>query len=94
MTSIYWGFACGLALFILHVSDKFGQGVLMNYILGRNHRPKEEERIFMFMDLRSSTTLAEQLGHTEYSSLIQDCFFDLNDVAIKNEASIYQYLGD
>jgi adenylate cyclase len=94
MTIMYWGIACMLALFILHVSDKFGQGVLLNFILGKYHHPKEEKRIFMFMDLKSSTTYAEKLGHIKYSELIQDCFFDLTDVVAKNDANIYQYVGD
>jgi adenylate cyclase len=94
MTIVFWGIACMLALFILHVSDKFGQGVLLNFILGKYHQPKEEIRIFMFMDLKSSTTYAEKLGHTEYSKLIQDCFFDLTDVVANNDANIYQYVGD
>lgn len=94
LTIIYWGISCMLALFILHVSDKFGQGILLNFILGKYHQPKEEKRIFMFMDLKSSTTYAEKLGHIKYSKLIQDCFFDLTDVAERNAAGIYQYVGD
>jgi adenylate cyclase len=94
MSIFYWGIACMLALFILHVSDKFGPGVLLNFILGKYHHPKEEKRIFMFMDLKSSTTYAEKLGHIEYSKLIQDCFFDLTDVVSENNANIYQYVGD
>ena len=46
------------------------------------------------MDLKSSTAIAEQLGHFEYSQLIQDCFYDLNEVTPKYEAEIYQYVGD
>jgi adenylate cyclase len=94
MTFIYWGLACISALFILQVNDKFGQGVLINFFLGKYHRPKEDERIFMFMDLKSSTTYAEELGHLKYSEFIQDCFFDLTDVVIQYEAKIYQYVGD
>ena len=91
---LYWGFIMSISLFILHVSDKFGQGVLLNFILGKYHHPKEEIRIFMFMDLKSSTTYAEDLGHIKYSELIQDCFYDLTDVVANNDAKIYQYVGD
>jgi len=90
----YWSIACMLALFILQVSDKFGQGVLISFILGRYHRPKEEDRVFMFMDLKSSTAYAEKLGHIKYSQFIQDCFFDITDVITKHDAKIYQYVGD
>jgi adenylate cyclase len=56
---IFWGVACMLALFILQINEKFGQGILVNFLLGKYHIPKEDERIFMFMDLKSSTTYAE-----------------------------------
>jgi adenylate cyclase len=93
-TMLYWGFACMLALFVLQINEKFGQGVLLNFLLGRYHKPKEDQRIFMFMDLRSSTTYAERLGHIKYSQLIQDCFFDLTDIVLSYGAKIYQYVGD
>ena len=93
-TFVYWGIACMLALFFLQINEKFGQGVLLNFLLGKYHRPKEDRRIFMFMDLKSSTTIAEKLGHIRYSQLIQDCFFDLTDIVISHEAKIYQYVGD
>ncbi len=91
---IFWGTACILALFILQINEKFGQGVLLNFIMGKYHKPKEEARIFMFLDLKSSTTYAEKLGHIKYSQLIQDCFFDITEVVTKHDAEIYQYVGD
>jgi len=60
---------------------------------GRFYTPREEERIFMFIDLQSSTKHAENLGHIEYSKMIQDCFNDLG-IVVENEAEIYQYVGD
>ena len=93
-TFVYWGLMVLLALFILEVSEKFGQGVLLSFMLGKYYRPREELRIFMFMDLKSSTAFAEKLGHLKYSRLIQDCFYDLTDVVTKYKAVIYQYVGD
>ncbi|WP_121667224.1 adenylate/guanylate cyclase domain-containing protein [Mesonia aquimarina] len=60
---------------------------------GKFYTPREEKRIFMFLDLQSSTQHAERLGHIKYSKLIQDCFNDLG-VVLENEAEIYQYVGD
>ncbi len=91
---IYWSFAVMTGLFILQINDKFGKGVLINFLLGKYHHPKEEVIIFMFMDLKSSTAYAEEHGHIKYSQLLQDCFFDLTDVVIKRNASVYQYVGD
>ncbi len=81
-------------LFIRISNDKFGRGVLFNMLIGKYRNPREEERLFMFIDLQSSTTLAEKLGHYKYSQLIQDCFFDLNKIIDRYDAEIYQYVGD
>ena len=91
---VYWSIAVMTGLFILQINDKLGKGVLINFLLGKYHRPKEEVRIFMFLDLKSSTAYAEEHGHLKYSQLIRDCFYDLSDVVIKRDASIYQYVGD
>ena len=89
-----WGFIIVLTLFLLLVSDKFGQGVLINFLLGRYHRPREEHRIFMFLDMKSSTTIAEKIGHIQYYELLNDFFFDLTDPIILSRGEIYQYVGD
>ena len=91
---VYWSFAVLSAFFILNISDKLGQGVLLNYLLGKYHTPKEENRVFMFLDLISSTEYAEKLGHKKYSMMIQDCYSDLTDVVNDCNAQIYQYVGD
>ena len=48
----------------------------------------------MFMDLKSSTALAEKLGHLKYSSFIRDSFMDINQVLSRFNAEVYQYIGD
>lgn len=78
---------------IRQVNLMLGEGNLSKLMRGKFYHPHEEQRIFMFLDLQSSTTLAEKLGHLQYSSLIQDCFNDLG-VVIENEAQIHQYVGD
>lgn len=75
------------------VNLMLGSNNLGKLITGKFYTPAEEERIFMFLDLQSSTQHAERLGHIEYSKLIQDCFNDLSIVA-KFDADIYQYVGD
>lgn len=80
--------------FIKIANEKFGSGVFLNFLLGKYRTPKEEKRLFMFIDLRSSTTIAEKLGHFKYSALIQECFYDLNRIVSKYDAEIYQYVGD
>lgn len=78
---------------LYQVNLMLGEGNLLRFIRGEFYEPKEEPRIFMFLDLQSSTTLAEQLGHERYSTMIQDCFNDLG-VVVEHATEIYQYVGD
>jgi adenylate cyclase len=91
---IYYFFMTLMVNFINQVNKKYGPGVLLPLLLGRYRNPKEEERIFMFMDLKSSTTTAEKLGHIRYSSFIRDCFVDINEALFPFCAQVYQYVGD
>lgn len=94
MMLIYYLFMTLLISFINQVQRKYGPGVLVPLLLGRYQHPREEEKIFMFMDLKSSTAAAEKLGHLKYSSFIRDCFFDINEVLHSHRAQVYQYVGD
>lgn len=91
---VYMNLAAWILSSVQIANDKFGKGVFLKMLFGKYREPKEEKRIFMFLDLESSTTIAEKLGHFKYSQLIQDCFYDLNEVVLDFEAEIYQYVGD
>lgn len=71
-----------------------GREVLVNLIFGKYHFPRKEKKVFMFIDMKSSTTIAEKIGHVAFSRLIQDCFIDLTDSVIRYNAQIYKYIGD
>lgn len=80
--------------FVSQMGKMFGRGVLMEYLTGKYYNPIEEERIFMFLDLKSSTKIAENLEHKLYSNLIQDCFEIASLMAESFMGRIYQYVGD
>jgi class 3 adenylate cyclase len=54
----------------------------------------EVERIFMFLDITSSTSIAENLGHVKYFELLNDFFNDLAKPIASHKGEIYQYVGD
>lgn len=86
---------CSLMFSFFRIANnKFGKGVIINMLLGHYRKPREVERILMFVDLKSSTAIAEELGHLNYSQFIQDCFYYLNRIVGKYGAEIYQYVGD
>ena len=94
MIAIYALVMAPVISFINQMNKKFGPGVLLPMLFGKYRQPVEEQRMFMFMDMKSSTAHAEVLGHIKYSALIRDCFLDINQALVKYRGEIYQYVGD
>lgn len=91
---IYFTLGLITCLFYDEISNNVGQNVLLNFFIGKYHHSVEEERVFLFLDMKSSTTIAEQLGHTQYFYLLRDYYYDLSDAIIQFGGEIYQYVGD
>ncbi len=91
---IYMVFVRLSLAFIEQMSLLVGSKELVNIALGRFHRPRYEQRLFIYLDMTNSTAHAEQLGDYRFSCLIQDCFRLLADPVTDNEAEIYRYMGD
>src|SRR4030095_13508490 len=70
------------------------KGELLNYVLGRYHRPREVDRIFCFIDLKDSTSIAEKLGHLRFAMFMRDYYSDISEALRITAAQIYQYVGD
>jgi adenylate cyclase len=86
-----------IAFFTLHglrVSEKYGPGTYFRLFIGKFHKPREVERIFMFLDLTDATTIAEQLGHRRFFGLLQEFYADMTDPILNSRGHIYQYVGD
>ncbi|MBS3807149.1 MAG: hypothetical protein KGY60_06560 [Bacteroidales bacterium] len=86
-----------LSIFLIHLLkgaiSKVGRRNFRSWLFGMLNEPLEQERIFMFIDMKSSTTIAEKLDHKKFSRLVQDVFNDL-EVVDNYHGEIYQYLGD
>ncbi len=87
-------FFISLIIFTRQMSRKLGQGTLYNFFTGRYHQPKEVERIFLFLDLRSSTSIAEKMGSLFYHQFLRDFFNDITEPIVENSGVIYRYVGD
>lgn len=83
-----------VALFYSEVSHHLGYGVPWNFFTGKYHKAHEEERIFMFLDMRDSTAIAEELGHQKYFEFLKSYYNHLSDAVIRFDGSVYQYVGD
>ncbi|MBM1106549.1 adenylate/guanylate cyclase domain-containing protein [Aurantibacter crassamenti] len=93
-TIIQLSFSLLVSLLYAEISENIGQNVLLNFFTGKYHKPVTENRIFMFADMKSSTTIAEELGHIKYFELLRSYYFDLSNAIVKNQGEVYQYIGD
>lgn len=94
MLMIDLGLLAFVSILLLEVIDKYGPGGFSNMIRGRYNNPKIENRIFIFLDINDSTTIAEKLGHEKYFELLRDFFADITEPILANGGEIYQYVGD
>ncbi len=91
---ILWALVVALTQMAIMINDKFGHGLLWDMIYGKYHLPRSEDRVFMFLDLRSSTTIAEKLGNEKYHQMLKDLFAHITDPILDHRGEIYQYVGD
>jgi adenylate cyclase len=91
---LFWLLVVVITFIALLVNDKYGPGVFRSFLLGKYFHPKREDRIFMFLDLRGSTTIAERLGEYQYFHFLKSIFRDATPGIINSKGEIYQYVGD
>jgi adenylate cyclase len=79
---------------VLEINALHRKGELLRYITGLYHKPVEVDRIFMFADMKSSTSIAEKLGNLKFGQLLQDFFSDISDAILLTKGEVYGYVGD
>lgn len=88
VTFVFWLIVIALTMIAFLVDDKYGPGVFRKFLLGKYFTPSKEERIFMFLDLKSSTTIAERLGEEQYFSFLKETFKAITPAIIKHKAEV------
>ena len=88
------GIVFSLSILVTEMSHHLGHGVFLDFLLGKYQVPREEERIFMFLDLKGSTTLAEKMGHIPYYKFLNQYYVDISKAIVETAGEIYQYVGD
>ena len=83
-----------LAVGLGQINSLHRKGELINFVLGKYHTPREVDRIFCFIDLKDSTSIAEKLGHFRFAMFLKDYYSDITEALRKTNAQIYQYVGD
>ena len=80
--------------FFMQINALVGGRILFSFFTGKYHKPIEEDRIFMFLDLKSSTAIAEKIGHINFHKFINDFLFTISEAIISHKGEIYKYVGD
>ena len=52
--------------FMFEMNRLLGQNALANFIFGAYYRPRQEERVFLIVDIVGSTGIAEKLGDVRF----------------------------
>ena len=95
LVGLVFGLILSIIFSFIHiVSNIIGKNILGNLFIGKYSKPREEDRIFMFLDITSSTTIAEKIGHLKYLSLLNDFFRDIVEPIDQTGGEIYKYVGD
>jgi adenylate cyclase len=79
---------------ILQMRRVIGGRTLTNLLLGRYHQSVREERVFLLVDIKGSTPMAERLGDERAHAVITTVFFDLDRPILEHGGEIYSYVGD
>jgi adenylate cyclase len=91
---LFWLVMLLSALIIVEIDQKYSPGVFWQILTGKYLKPRNEKRIIMFLDLKDSTPIAEQLGHENYFLFIRDFIYYVSKAVLENNGMIYQYVGD
>jgi adenylate cyclase len=76
------------------VNNMLGEGVLFNFVAGRYRRPRIEERVLLFIDMVSSTAIAEALGETGFLDFLNRFVADVTVPIVMQLGTIHKYVGD
>ena len=79
---------------LFSVNDLLGPGVLFAFAAGRYHHPRREERMLLFIDMRSSTAIAERLGEARFLDFLNRFIFDVSIAIAEAGGEIHKYVGD
>lgn len=90
-----FGFALiAVALSYLSIDRLLGKGNLWRLMIGRYHRPREEARLFLFLDMEGSTAAAEKLGAPRFLELLGGAILDATPPILESRGEIHRYIGD
>jgi adenylate cyclase len=81
-------------VFMIRVRDLIGSTIFLNLLFGRYHRPLEEERVFLFVDVAGSTAYAETHGDLAAQEWLGEVFSAIAEPVRRHGGTVEDYVGD
>jgi adenylate cyclase len=76
------------------MSRLLGAGTLRSIVSGRYHRPRREERAFVFVDIRGSVSIEDRVGDVRFYSYVAEIFRAIEQAAMESGGDVLDYIGD
>lgn len=76
------------------ITNIIGPRAFLHLVTGRYHKPVEESRFVLFVDIAGSTTLAERLGGLGIHRFLDQTFRSLTGPIIDCRGEVLNYVGD
>jgi adenylate cyclase len=83
-----------VGILMMRVAHFIGLRTLLDLIIGTYHRPVEERKVLLFLDLNGSTALSERLGALKMRAFVGQFLSDLSKPIVDHGGDIYLYKGD
>ena len=83
-----------LTQLIIEFIEKYSPGIFFAIFFGKYLKPKNENLIIMFIDLKNSTPIAEKMDNFSYFRFIREFIYYISTALLEYEGRIYQYVGD
>ena len=83
-----------VGILMIRVAHFIGLRTLLDLVIGTYHRPVEERKVLLFLDINGSTALAERLGALTMRSLVRKFLSDVSQPIVDYGGEIYLYKGD
>jgi adenylate cyclase len=83
-----------VGILMVRVAHFIGLRTLLDLMIGTYHRPVEERKVLLFLDINGSTALGARLGALTMRGLVRRFLSDVSQPIVDHGGEIYLYKGD
>lgn len=86
--------AMSAVLFVLQMRQLVGPRLFAKLLAGRYLQPREEERIFVILDIVGSSLIAGRIGNQAFHRFVSRVFFDIDAPIVDHGGEVISFVGD